>query len=96
MFGDMGAWVWEYAGGIQPLISGVGFKRFAVKPPVTEELSSFAGEYPVEDGKIVWNWQKTSGGTCGQLTVPAGCVAEVTLPGQAMQILPGGTYTLEW
>ncbi|MBE6381212.1 MAG: hypothetical protein E7047_09825 [Lentisphaerae bacterium] len=96
MFGDMGAWVWEYAGGVQPLAAGAGFKRFAVKPPVTDELESFAGEYPTANGRIIWKWQKTSGITRGHLTVPDGCVAEVTLPGQAVQILSGGTHTLEW
>ena len=98
MFGDVGAWVWEFAGGLHPEASaeGAGFRRFLLTPPSTELLSSFSGKYLAGAGEIVWTWNKTAGGYRGTLTVPENCSCIFRSAGSAEKILASGTHELVW
>ena len=96
MFGDVAAWVWEFAGGLHPEISGVGFKHFTVQPPVTELLDNFECEHQTPHGLLKWAWQKNGSSFNGTLTVPENCTAKCILPGRDAIVLNGGTHQLEW
>ena len=99
MFGDPGAWLWEFAGGIHPRtgVEYAGFKRFTITPPATDKLTSFTGQYRSPQGVIEWAWEKGDNGKYrGTLIVPENCTAEFCSPGQALQQLPAGEHQLEW
>ena len=96
MFGDVAAWVWEFAGGLHPETSGVGFKNFTVQPPVTELLDNFECEHQTPHGLLKWAWQKNGSSFNGTLTVPENCTAKCILPGRDAIVLNGGTHQLEW
>ena len=98
MFGDLGAWLWEYGGGINPEISGPGFACFRVTPPKTERLSGFAGRHEVAGrGELAWTWRREGARYDGTLTVPPGCVARFRAPGELEErLLPEGEHVLQW
>ncbi len=98
MFGDPGAWLWEYAGGIRPEIAGPGFAVFRVEPPETELLSCFEGRREVAGrGTLSWAWQREGAGCVGELMVPPGCVARFRAPGESGErSLAGGRHILRW
>ena len=97
MFGDLGAWLWEYAGGLEPLTEAPGFRKFRVTPPATAQLSSFAGTRRTAGGELRWEWHAEANGFTGELTVPQGCTAIFQAPGRSEVInLDAGTHRLNW
>ena len=90
MFGDMGAWLWEFAGGISPLKPA--FREFAVRPPKTSLLESFSGKHETPFGTLEWSWKKNS----GTLIVPPCCIAHCTLPNGENSDLHEGAHSLYW
>ncbi len=98
MFGDLGAWLWEYAGGVRPEISGPGFAVFQVEPPGTERLAFFEGRHEVAGrGELRWAWRREGETHVGELWVPPGCVARFRVPGEPeAQSLTEGRHVLQW
>ena len=98
MFGDLGAWLWEFAGGIHPQAGeSAGFKRFTVAPPVSEKLTHFSCEYQTPHGKLSWAWKTAENGKhSGSLTVPENCTAEFCTPDGQCRQLAAGLHELEW
>ena len=95
MFGDVGAWLWEYAGGVAPAAEQAGFKHFTVKPPQSSKLSSFSGRHRTPHGDLNWQWQQQNGTFTAQLTVPDNCTASVILPSGESRELSSGTFEFE-
>ena len=99
MFGDIGAWLWEFAGGIRPQAGkdNAGFRCFTVVPPVTEKLTFFKGQYNSPHGVINWAWEKTSDGSFkGALTVPENCSVKFIAPDGKTNLLAAGSHNLQW
>ncbi len=80
MFGDVSAWFYKALAGIQPDPQSPGFKHFDVTPHVVGGLTSARGEYDSIRGKILSEWQVTSGEFRLNLTIPANSTATVSLP----------------
>ncbi len=91
MFGDISAWMFEYLAGIKPSVEAPGFKRVAVKPAY-ELLEKLNAAHQTPAGKIAVKWEGgNSGKTTGEITIPADCIAEITLPDGSVQSVNGGT-----
>ena len=99
MFGDVGAWLWEFAGGIRPQAGkdNAGFRCFTVVPPATAKLTFFKGQYNSPHGVINWAWEKTSDGSFkGALTVPENCSVKFIAPDGKTSSLAAGSHNLQW
>lgn len=60
MFGDIAAWMMQYAAGIRPNEHAPGFSQVALAPAWQCGLSSVKAEYKSASGVIQVNWQKTA------------------------------------
>ena len=91
MFGDISAWAYEFLGGVKPLFSGVGFRKFAYAPQIPADMDSFEMSCKTPAGTIRSSWQR-----CGEtveltLEIPENATAEVKLPDLAGEYT-GGVY----
>jgi alpha-L-rhamnosidase len=81
--GEITEWFFRYLAGIQPDITGPGFKKIIIKPSVVGDLTSVSATYNSVRGPISSAWTLTPGsGTQMSLavTVPVGTTASVYLP----------------
>ena len=79
MFGDIGAWMFEYLAGVRPLKNG--FAEFRVAPNAVCGLTNLIMTHDSPHGRIVVDWTKEEKRFILTLTVPKGTTAEVILPG---------------
>lgn len=94
MYGDVSAWMYQYLGGVSPMLSAPGFKRFKVKPCFVPQLDYADMTYKTGYGMIRVSWKRESGGVTCHVRVPEGCVAELELPGKAMtEVVGTGVFT---
>ena len=97
MFGDLGAWLWEYACGLRIVDDRPGFRCFRVVPPRTARLTEASCRRETRYGSIVWRWRAAGGGFDAELTVPEGAAAWFCAPdGTEERILAAGTHRLHW
>ena len=97
MFGDLGAWLWEYAAGLRPCTDAPGFRRFRLEPPQTSLLTEASCRRETPYGVIEWHWYADGDGFSGELTVPEGTECCFRTPdGTHGQILAAGTHLLKW
>ncbi len=89
--GSVGAWMYEYMGGIKPLAPG--FEKIQIKPFLDERVNESEVSYDSPRGKIkVWfNVEKGK----MELCIPAGKDTLVCLPCGTQIELPGGEYSFE-
>ena len=59
MFGDLSAWVYEYAAGIVPVEPG--FKKIAFRPHVLDGVGSFVATHKTPFGEIRAGWKRSGG-----------------------------------
>ena len=79
MFGDVGAWMFEYLAGVRPLKNG--FSEFRVAPNAVCGLTNLIMTHDTPRGRIVVDWTREEKRFILTLTVPKGTSAEVVLPG---------------
>jgi alpha-L-rhamnosidase len=80
MFGSVGAWFFEYLGGIRPDPAEPGFRRFVIAPKVTGDMSSAAARYRSMCGPIAADWRGRDNRLTLNVTVPPGATATVFVP----------------
>ena len=81
MFGDIAAWMMQYAAGIHPEEQAPGFSRVTLAPAWQCGLTQVKAEYEAASGKIRVNWRKTA----------SNIFLEVELPVTGNVILPDGS-----
>ncbi len=87
------AWVWRDVAGLRALEPG--FRRFAVEPRLTAEVTSASFTRETPRGTIRAAWRVDAGRFVGEVTVPVGSTAEVTIPGGETMEFGAGTHAVE-
>ena len=81
-YGCVCEWLWKTMAGISADTSEPGFRRIIMKPIPHRRLGFVNAEYASAAGKIKSSWKYDKNRWNWSFTVPQGCVAEVTLPGE--------------
>jgi len=87
--GSVGDWIYRNIGGIAPVAPGYRIIRF--QPDIDCGLEHSQCSLRTLFGQVVCNWQWTAEGCTIDLTVPAGCEAELVIRG-AKETLAGGRH----
>jgi hypothetical protein len=80
MLGQITEWFYHDLAGIQPHVSGPGFKRFSIKPAILDGLSWVSALHETPYGRIETKWTREGGALLLDVTVPVGATAEIYLP----------------
>jgi alpha-L-rhamnosidase len=90
MFGDISAWMYEFMGGIKPLESAPGFRKFIYAPQIPASMDNFEMSFKTANGVIRSSWKRSSNGDVElELAVPENSEAEVRLEGYCGVYAPG-------
>lgn len=96
-YGVVCAWLWKTAAGIASDIAEPGFKHIIMKPVPDKRLGYLDAEYHSAAGLIKSSWKYEGDKCIWQFTIPEGCTASVTLPGESNATdYVAGNYTLEF
>lgn len=94
-YGCVCEWLWKTMAGISADTSEPGFRRIIMKPIPDRRLGFVNAEYASAAGKIKSSWKYDKNRWNWSFTVPQGCVAEVTLPGETQpKEYTAGSYNL--
>ena len=97
MFGDVGAWFYEYLAGIRPDPAQPGFEHFFLHPMPAGDLASVKAEHRSPLGLIRSAWKRqTDGGFTASFTVPVNATATVLLPDGRRTDVGPGDHTFSW
>ncbi len=80
MFGSIGEWFYQVAGGIRVDPHRPGFKVFILKPELTDTLEWVKCKYGSVYGQILSEWKRESKSFHWKITVPFNTMAKVFLP----------------
>jgi alpha-L-rhamnosidase len=87
------AWVWRDVAGLR--ILEPGFRRFAIEPRLTSEVTSASFTRETPRGTIAVRWLINAGTFSCDLTVPVGSEAEVRVPGGGTLTFGPGVHAIE-
>lgn len=95
-YGAVCEWIWKTMAGICADIRNPGFRNIIMKPVPDRRIGSVTAEYLSVSGMIKSAWKYDGDNWLWNFTVPDGCTADVTLPGeeQSHRYAPG-SYHLE-
>jgi len=91
MFGDVGAWLFQYPGGFRHSWEHPGFQKLRICPQVIPEIESFRACYRGFQS----SWMQKKNETHYKITVPENSVAVLILPGHREENLQSGIYEFE-
>ena len=95
-YGCVCEWIWETAAGIASDPSDPGFRHIIMKPVPDRRLGSVEAEYKSSYGLIKSAWRYEDERWIWDFTIPEGCSATVTLPGETeSRHYASGTYRIE-
>jgi alpha-L-rhamnosidase len=89
MYGDVSAWLYEYAAGIHPSMEGPGFRHFRLAPCFVPQLNWTQARHQSPFGQIASRWKRADGAIHCHFAIPQGTKATVELPGQKTDCGPG-------
>lgn len=81
-YGVVCEWIWETAAGIASDPANPGFKHIIMKPVPDRRLGYLKAEYHSASGVIRSAWKYEGDNWIWEFSVPDGCTATVTLPGE--------------
>lgn len=81
-YGVVCEWIWETAAGIASDPANPGFKHIIMKPVPDKRLGYLKAEYHSASGVIRSAWKYEGDNWIWKFSVPDGCTATVTLPGE--------------
>ncbi len=94
-YGAVCQWIWEYAAGISTDIASPGFKHIILKPVPSKRLGSIKASYESASGLITSEWKYEGEKWVWNFSIPKGCTASVTAPGESEATLyKEGSYTI--
>ena len=95
-YGCVCQWLWQTAAGIAADPQQPGFRHIIMRPVPDRRLGHLDAEYHSAAGTIKSSWHYEGDRCIWQFTIPQGCTATVTLPGQTdSKEYSSGTYTVE-
>lgn len=81
-YGVVCEWIWETAAGIASDPANPGFRHIIMKPVPDRRLGYLKAEYHSASGVIRSAWKYEGDNWIWEFSVPDGCTATVTLPGE--------------
>ena len=81
-YGVVFEWLWETAAGIAADPAAPGFRHIIMKPVPDRRLGQLEAVYNSASGQIRSAWRYEGDNWIWEFTIPEGCTASVTLPGQ--------------
>lgn len=81
-YGVVCEWIWETAAGIASDPANPGFRHIIMKPVPDKRLGYLKAEYHSASGVIKSAWKYEGDNWIWEFSVPDGCTATVTLPGE--------------
>ncbi len=81
-YGVVCEWLWETAAGIAADPAAPGFRHIIMKPVPDRRLGQLEAVYNSASGQIRSAWRYEGDNWIWEFTIPEGCTASVTLPGQ--------------
>lgn len=81
-YGVVCEWIWETVAGIASDPANPGFKHIIMKPVPDKRLGYLKAEYHSASGVIRSAWKYEGDNWIWEFSVPDGCTATVTLPGE--------------
>ncbi len=95
-FGDVSAWMYEYLGGITPTFEAPGFSKIKVAPRFPAKLNDIAMTHQTPYGEIAVSWKRCGDKIEGEVRLPAGIEATLSLPGKEdVKLCAGGSLKFE-
>lgn len=97
MFGDIGAWFYEYLAGIRPDPDQPGFKHFVLQPMPAGDLTYVRAEHRSPHGMVRAAWERRPDGSyVARFTVPQHTTATVILPDGHRKEAGAGDHEFSW
>lgn len=85
MFGSVGAWMYEFLGGLRMAPNTHGYQKLTLIPGATRDLQWVTATTDTVRGPLVSAWQRSPGRFRYEVEIPVGVTAEVTLPKGTLQ-----------
>lgn len=82
MYGDLSAWMMQYAAGLEPDWNRPGFREVVLKPCAISSLNSMSAWYDSVYGRISIEWERTREGVVYSARIPDGVPGILQLPGE--------------
>ena len=82
-YGCVCQWIWQTCAGIQSDPASPGFRHIIMKPVPDRGLGFLKAEYKSAAGLIKSEWKYVEDQWTWKFTIPEGCTAQVTLPGES-------------
>ena len=82
-YGCVCQWIWQTCAGIQSDPASPGFRHIIMKPVPDRGLGFLKAEYKSAAGLIKSEWKYVKDQWTWKFTIPEGCTAQVTLPGES-------------
>lgn len=82
-YGVVGEWIWESVAGIASDPANPGFRHIIMKPVPDKKLGSVNAVYNSASGLIKSAWRYEGDKWIWEFTIPEGCTASVTVPGES-------------
>lgn len=80
MYGDLAAWMMQYAAGIEPAFTRPGFREVVLKPRSIPSLNTMKASYETVYGQISVEWQRVHGEIQFQAELPDNVPGRLELP----------------
>lgn len=81
-YGVVCEWIWESVAGIASDVNNPGFRHIIMKPVPDRRLGHVEAVYDSAAGRIKSAWRYEGDQWIWDFTIPEGCTASVTLPGE--------------
>ena len=92
-YGVVCEWIWESVAGIASDTANPGFKHIIMKPVPDKRLGHVDAVYDSASGRIKSSWRYEGDTWIWNFSVPEGCTASVTLPGEIeAKVYEAGEY----
>ena len=91
-YGAVADWLYGVWAGINSLPDGAGYKHIALAPKPSKNLGFVNCRIKTVSGEVISNWYYSGEFIHYEFSVPAGTVAELTLPDGRKETLCGGEY----
>ncbi len=91
-YGAVADWLYGVCAGINSLPDGAGYKHITLAPKPSKNLGFVNCRIKTVSGEVISNWYYSGEFIHYEFTVPAGTVAELTLPDGRKETLCGGEY----